>query len=75
MYTYMGICDNTTDFPVDSSMTFLALRFLHISPDWLVFISSGNRENAFLDTREQGARADIAKGAWNMKIVIREQGA
>ncbi len=30
MYTYIGTCDNTTDFPVDLSMTFLALGLLHI---------------------------------------------
>ncbi len=30
MHTYMGTCDNTTDFPVDLSMTFLALGLLHI---------------------------------------------
>ena len=29
MYTYMGTCDNTTDFPVDQSTTFLALGLLH----------------------------------------------
>ncbi len=30
MYTYMVPCDNTTDFPVDQSMTFLALGLLNI---------------------------------------------
>ena len=34
-----------------------------------------SRDNALLDTKEQGARARIVKGARSMNIVISEQGA
>ena len=30
MYTQIGTCDNTTDFPMDLSMAFLALGLLHV---------------------------------------------
>ena len=39
MYTYIGTCDKTTDFPVDQSMTFPALGLgSKSSPKWLVCI-------------------------------------
>ena len=51
MYTYMDTCDNTTDFPMDQSMTFLALELLHIKSKMAgvyIMCNCGNRKSNFL---------------------------